>query len=347
MSRSLVLSADGLIKHFTLRSASRILQRQGTVLKAVDGVSFRLARGETLAVVGESGCGKSTLARLLMMTLSPTAGSIVLHGENLSDLSRRARRSARRHIQMVFQDPYASLHPRMSARQIIAEPLRNLTGMAAAERDAKVRQIFDRVGLPASALDRYPHEFSGGQRQRIAIARAVVLGPAVVVADEPVSALDLSVQGQILNLLGDLQSDMGVSYLFISHDLGVVEYVADTVAVMYLGRFVEVAPRAMLFGGPRHPYTRMLLNAIPSLDPTHRRDWTSTAGELPSPVNLPSGCRFRTRCPLASEICARVEPQLAAGADGHLVACHHADQPAPDHPPAQRPAMPAEAGPSI
>jgi len=331
MTVPVVLAAHGLSKHFTLTPAAKLLGRPASFLRAVDGISFELRQGETLAVVGESGCGKSTLARLLMLTVTPTTGSVALRGRDVSGSTGGDRQKARRHIQMIFQDPYASLNPRMTVRQIVAEPLRNLTAMGSAARQAKVAEIVDKVGLPPSALDRYPHEFSGGQRQRIAIARAVVLEPAVIVADEPVSALDLSVQGQVLNLLADLQKDLGVSYLFISHDLGVVEYVADTVAVMYLGRFVEVAPRRQLFEDPRHPYTRMLLNAVPPIDPNNRRAWTATAGELPSPVNLPSGCRFRTRCPLASDICARVEPSLDGDAGGHFVACHHPGQPQTQH----------------
>jgi oligopeptide/dipeptide ABC transporter ATP-binding protein len=318
----MALRATDLVKRFA--QASGWLGRAGKPIRAVDGISLELQRGQTLAIVGESGCGKSTLARMLMLTINPTDGEIEIDGQSIATLSGEARRQVRRRIQMVFQDPFASLHPQMTARQIVAEPLINLSEDDSRTIDAKVTRLFDLVGLKSSMLDRHPFEFSGGQRQRIAIARAIVLNPTVVVADEPVSALDVSVQAQILNLMASIQGELGLSYIFISHDLSVVEYIADTVAVMYLGRIVERAPRAELYRTPLHPYTAMLFQSVPSLDPGQRRFSHRVAvNELPSPSNIPTGCRFRTRCRFATELCATSDPALTARNGDHYVACHY------------------------
>jgi len=316
------LRASGLGKRFG--QTTGWLGRLAKPIRAVDGVSLELPRGQTLAIVGESGCGKSTLARMLMLTIAPSEGDIEIDGQATASLRGEARRLVRRRIQMVFQDPFASLHPQMTAKQIVAEPLVNLGGDDSRTIDAKVARLFDLVGLSPAMLGRHPFEFSGGQRQRIAIARAIVLNPAVAVADEPVSALDVSVQAQILNLMASIQRELGLSYIFISHDLSVVEYIADTVAVMYLGRIVERAPRAALYRSPLHPYTTMLFQSVPSLDPNARRfGHRIAANELPSPSNIPTGCRFRTRCPFATELCAASDPALAAQDNGHEVACHY------------------------
>ncbi|MEC7762974.1 MAG: ABC transporter ATP-binding protein [Pseudomonadota bacterium] len=319
-----ILEAVDLGKKFG--GGRSILGKERPAVNAVDGVSFKLRKGETLAVVGESGCGKSTLARMLMLSIPASRGSMILAGREARDLSGEALRQARRDIQMVFQDPYASLHPQMTARQIVAEPLVNLAPeMTAEAREEKIGALFERCGLSREMMDRYPFEFSGGQRQRLAIARAIILNPAVVVADEPVSALDVSVQAQVLNLMAELQADLGLSYVFISHDLSVVEFIADRVAVMYLGKVVELAPRAALFRKPLHPYSAALFDSVPSLDVDNRRlTRERRTGELPSPMDLPSGCRFRTRCPFATELCAREEPPLVAPDGGdHQVACHY------------------------
>ncbi|GBD46826.1 ABC transporter ATP-binding protein [Methylopila sp. Yamaguchi] len=299
---------------------------RGTV-SAVDGVSLHVARGETLGLVGESGCGKSTLGRAILRLVEPKAGAIRFDGDDLAGRSRAALRSARRGLQMVFQDPAASLDPRWTVGDLIAEPL-HIHGVGTrAERKAKVRDLLRQVGLPPEAAERRPHAFSGGQRQRIGIARALALDPKVVVLDEPVSALDVSVQAQILNLLVDLQERLGVAFLFISHDLGVVEHLCDRVAVMYLGRIVESAPREALFRRPAHPYSRLLLDAAPSLDANApRRTPAPASNELPSPYDPPSGCRFRTRCPHAVERCAVETPKLSDLGAGQHVACHRAGE---------------------
>lgn len=318
------LEVRDLVKHYPFRRGLFGRGGQGAV-HAVDGVSFALPRGETLALVGESGCGKSTIAKLILRLIEPTAGTVLLDGQDLASLQGEALRQARQRIQMVFQDPFASLNPRLSAAEIVGEPLINYGKGSATVRHAQVDALFDRVGLARYQRDRYPHQFSGGQRQRLGIARALALNPSVVVADEPVSALDVSVQAQILNLLADLQRDLGLSYLFISHDLGVVEYVSTTVAVMYLGTIVEVAPRRRFFSAAAHPYSRALLDAVPSPDPTRRKRRSLLQGEVPSASALPSGCRFRTRCPKASNLCAEVAPVHKEIAPQHLVACHHVE----------------------
>ncbi len=316
------LEVRDLVKHYPFRRGLFGRGGQGAV-HAVDGVSFVLPRGETLALVGESGCGKSTIAKLILRLIEPTAGTVLLDGQNLADMQGEALRQARQRIQMVFQDPFASLNPRLSAADIVGEPLVNYSHGDAAARSARVDALFDRVGLARYQRDRYPHQFSGGQRQRLGIARALALNPSVVVADEPVSALDVSVQAQILNLLADLQRDLGLSYLFISHDLGVVEYISTTVAVMYLGAIVEVAPRQRFFSAASHPYSRALLDAVPSPDPVRRKRRSLLQGEVPSASALPSGCRFRTRCPMATDLCAQVAPVMREIVPQHFIACHH------------------------
>jgi len=315
-----VVEVQDLSKYFPVRRG--LLRRTVAEIKAVDGVSFALAAGETLCLVGESGCGKSTVGRLILRLIDPSAGTIRLDGEDITSLTRSAMRSRRRRMQIVFQDPYASLNPRMRAGQIVSEPLENFADTSAAERRDRVEQIFRRVGLRPDALKRFPFEFSGGQRQRLGLARALALNPSVIVADEPVSALDVSVQAQVLNLMMDLQEELNLAYLFISHDLGVVEHIAHRVAVMYLGRIVEIAGKEELFDHPRHPYTRALIAAAPLPDPRAKRERIVLEGDVPSPLRPPAGCRFHTRCPLAFERCRNEEPQLRPAGLGHSFACH-------------------------
>jgi len=315
-----LLSVRGLEKHFPIHRG--ILGRTVGKVRAVDGVSFDVAKGETLCVVGESGCGKSTLGRLLLRLLEPTGGSIRLEGREVAALDRSAFRPLRQELQIVFQDPYASLNPRMRAGDIVAEPLENFGRMTAAERTEKVAELFGFVGLPRDAMRKYPFEFSGGQRQRLGIARALALSPKLIVADEPVSALDVSVQAQVLNLMMDLKAEFHLAYVFISHDLGVVEHVADRVAVMYLGQIVEIAARDDIFARPRHPYTRALIAAAPVPDPRANRERIILEGDVPSPANPPPGCRFHTRCPFAFDRCRTEAPVLRPASEGHLYACH-------------------------
>ncbi|MET0312230.1 MAG: oligopeptide/dipeptide ABC transporter ATP-binding protein [Burkholderiaceae bacterium] len=314
-----VLEATALTRTFSL---SQGWFGKPRTIRAVDGVSFTIGRGETLALVGESGCGKSTVANLLMQLIAPTSGTIRIEGEAIDTNDSAALRRVWRKVQMVFQDPYASLTPRLTAAELIAEPLVNFKVGDAESRRRRARDLLAQVGLPAAAQDRYAHEFSGGQRQRLGIARALALQPSLIVADEPVSALDVSVQAQILNLLADIKREQGVAYLFVSHDLGVVEYIADTVAVMYLGTIVERAPKGMFFAQPLHPYAQALVAAVPSLDPRRRSRHSLLQGDVPSAAALPSGCRFRTRCPLAHDRCASEEPLLREAVPGRFVACH-------------------------
>ncbi|GGF17155.1 ABC transporter ATP-binding protein [Aliidongia dinghuensis] len=298
--------------------------RKKALVKAVDGVSFTLEAGRTLAVVGESGCGKSTLARVATLLETPTEGELWIDGKPTSGADSSALRQLRLGVQMVFQNPYGSLNPRKTVGSILEEPLAINRRGNAAERQETARAMMAKVGLRQDHYGRYPHMFSGGQRQRIAIARALMLRPRVVVADEPVSALDVSIQAQVLNLMMDLQEEFRLAYLFISHDLSVVRHIADNVMVMYLGRPVEHGPKATIFSAPRHPYTRILLAATPSVDPAHRQTSVAIKGELPSPLNPPSGCAFHKRCPYATDRCSAERPELRA-LEGHMVACHHAE----------------------
>jgi oligopeptide/dipeptide ABC transporter ATP-binding protein len=321
MSDAPLLEVDSLVKDFPVRGGRGVLH-------AVNTVSFRQRRGETLGVVGESGCGKSTLGRTVLQLLKPTSGSVRLLGRELTILPAEPLRQMRRHMQMIFQDPYSSLDPRMTVAALIAEPLLIHGIGTPAERDAEVGRLLDTVGLPAEAARRHPHEFSGGQRQRICIARALALHPEFIVADEPVSALDVSIQSQILNLLNALKRDRGLTYLFISHNLAVVKYVADTVAVMYLGRIVEMGAAEDLYADPKHPYTRTLISAIPRMAPGTGALESPPAGDLPNPESPPGGCTFHPRCPHAMEKCRTTPPALTArGGTGtpHAVACHLPD----------------------
>ncbi len=303
-----------LVKHFPVAGSD-------DVVRAVDGVTFEILPGETLGLVGESGCGKSTVGRLLLRLIEPTEGEIYFEDQNITVLRGKALRDLRRGMQIIFQDPYASLNPRIRVRDIVAEPLviHGIGGKS--EQRERVADLFRKVGLDPDYMDRYPHEFSGGQRQRIGIARALALNPKLIVADEPVSALDVSVQAQVVNLLEDLQSELGLTYLFISHGLAVVEHISTRVAVMYLGRIVEVASAVDLYAQPLHPYTRALLSAIPIPDPRRKRERIVLKGDVPTPINPPSGCRFHTRCPEAIPDCARIDPDLREITPGHTVAC--------------------------
>jgi len=318
--------SDQLLQVRDLRKTFRVPGSKSG-LTALDGITLEVGRGETLGLVGESGCGKSTLARTLMMLERPDSGSVSFDGIDPFALRGKDLLKFRRRVQMVFQDPYASLNSRMSAGDLVAEPWRTHGSMYASrgERQARVRELLEMVGLGAKAADKYPQEFSGGQRQRIGIARALALNPDVVICDEPVSALDLSVQAQVLNLLNDLQRDLGISYVFISHDLSVVRHVADRVAVMYLGRIVESGPTGAVFDSPSHPYTAALMSAAPTLDASHRKERILLKGEVPSPLNPPSGCRFRTRCWKATDVCATERPPLAVDPQSatHGAECHH------------------------
>ncbi|MBS0520867.1 MAG: dipeptide ABC transporter ATP-binding protein [Proteobacteria bacterium] len=317
---SALLEVRGLVKHFPVTGGA--FGRVSGHVRAVDGIDFEVAAGETLALVGESGCGKSTVGRLALRLIEPTAGSVRFEGEDLLALDAAALRARRRRLQVIFQDPYASLNPRMTVGAMLAEPLK-LHRLAGGERErrARVAELLELVGLRPDHARRYPHEFSGGQRQRIAIARALAVEPRLIVADEPVSALDVSIQAQVINLMRALQKRFGLAYIFISHDLAVVKHIADRIAVMYLGRIVETAPTAALFARPRHPYTRALLSAVPLPDPTAVRERALLEGDIPSAMNPPSGCRFHTRCPFARESCRRDDPRLESDGQGHATAC--------------------------
>jgi peptide/nickel transport system ATP-binding protein len=316
-----LLQVNDLKKHFPVRG--HLLKRDASRVYAVDGVSFEIARGETLSLVGESGCGKSTVGRAILRLFDITAGQVVLDGQRIDDLSPDRLKQMRRRVQVVFQDPFSSLNPRLRVRAILAEPIRNF-GLAksSAELEAKVAGLMDTVRLPRDALDRRPHEFSGGQRQRICIARALAAEPDLIVCDEAVSALDVSVKAQIVNLLQDLQREFGLALLFISHDLAIVEHMTHRIAVMYLGKIVEIAAREQIFASPKHPYTKALLSAVPVPDPTIRRTPIILKGDVPSPINPPSGCRFHTRCPFVFDRCRTEEPELRQRAEGQWAACH-------------------------
>lgn len=323
-SSTVLLKVDRLKKHYA--APRRWLAKQEPPVQAVDGVSFTVARGETLSLVGESGCGKTTTAKSVMRLIEPTSGSVQLDGEELTTLSPAQMRQRRRDVQIIFQDPYASLSPRLSAGDIVGEPLRNFGMHSRVERRERVAWLFGKVGLRPESISRFPHEFSGGQRQRLGIARALALNPKLIVCDEPVSALDVSVQAQVVNLLMDLQAEFGIAYLFVAHDLAVVRHISHRVAVMYLGRIVEVADRDTLFSAPRHPYTEILWSAVPVPNPRTPAQRMLLQGDPPSPANPPSGCRFHTRCPIAQDICKQQDPALSertsASVGGHWVACH-------------------------
>ena len=324
MSDAPLLEVTDLVKHFPIKSGV-FIDREVARVRAVDGVSFMLHEGETLGLVGESGCGKSTVCRAILQLVTPTSGSVRFAGQEMVGRSPRELRPLRREIQMIFQDPFASLNPRKRVGQIIGDPL-ELHGVArGAELKRRVQELLERVGLQAEHYNRYPHEFSGGQRQRIGIARAIGLRPKLIIADEPVSALDVSVQAQIINLLDELQREFSMAYLFVAHDLGVVRHVSDRVAVMYLGKIVEEADADSLYRQPRHPYTNALLSAVPIPDPRRNaaRQRITLSGDVPSPIDPPSGCRFHTRCPRADDICRNTEPALLDTGSGHAVACHH------------------------
>ena len=314
-----LLRVTDLKKHFPLKKG--FLSRTTSLVKAVDGVSFELKEGETLGLVGESGCGKTTVGRSILHLTEPTSGEILFNGQDISRLNPGARRELRSSLQIIFQDPFTSLNPRMNVGNIIAEPLRNRKKLSGSQRKERVAWLMQKVGLRPEHLSRYPHEFSGGQRQRIGIARALALNPRVIVCDEPVSALDVSIQAQVINLLIELQEEFTISFLFIAHDLGVVEHISDRVAVMYLGRIVELASYEEIYENPQHPYTRALLSAAPIPDPDLRRNRILLQGDVPSPIDPPSGCGFRTRCPQAKAECRELEPRLCTVQDSHWVAC--------------------------
>ena len=326
MTAPVLLQTVDVVKHFPVRSRSRHGEQSGFV-HAVDGVSLEVRKGETLGVVGESGCGKSTLGRLLVRLHEPTSGTVVFDGVDISKLSRRQLRPLRGEMQMIFQDPYASLNPRKRVIQIVGAPLHIHRVGSTAEIRERVLHLLDVVGLSPHHINRFPHEFSGGQRQRIGVARALALNPQLIVADEPVSALDVSIQAQVVNLLDDLQDEFGLTYVFIAHDLGVIRHVSDRIAVMYLGLVVEISPADPLYAQPIHPYTEALISAIPAIDADDetgpRRARIVLEGEVPSPINPPAGCRFHPRCRYATEICRSVPPPLADYGDGRFAACHH------------------------
>jgi oligopeptide transport system ATP-binding protein len=315
------IEVDNLVKHFPIRKGFFSSGEAGTV-RAVDGISFTVARGETLGLVGESGCGKSTTGRLMLRLIDPTSGALRYDGTDLARVSPKQMRERRRELQIIFQDPFSSLNPRMTVESIITEPLVIHSIGTSASRRERAHELLDIVGLARSYANRYPHEFSGGQRQRIGIARALALRPQFIVCDEPVSALDVSIQAQVINLMQDLQKEFGLTYLFISHNLAVIRHIADRVAVMYLGKIVELTDKHSLYAEPKHPYTQALLSAIPIANPEHRRQRVVLTGDVPSPINPPSGCRFHTRCPYAEARCKAIEPPLMDVGGGHYVACH-------------------------
>jgi len=317
---NILLKVEGLKKHFPFRSG--LLRRSKEVVRAVDGVDFKLHHGETFSLVGESGCGKSTTGRLVLRLIEPTEGRIWFKNQDITELSRKEMRPLRYYMQIVFQDPYSSLNPRMRVCDIIGEGLKRYANLTAGERKDSVLETMAKVGLRPEHYDRHPHEFSGGQRQRIGVARAIILNPKLVVADEPLSALDVSIQAQVINLLEKLKAEFELSYLFISHDLSVVEHISDRIAVMYVGRIVEMASRDQLFGQPHHPYTVALFSAVPIPQVGQKRQRIILKGEVPSPLNPPPGCRFHPRCSYSQTVCATETPRLEEVDSGHWVACH-------------------------
>jgi len=322
-----LLRINGLVKHFPLRQGI-VFQRTIGHVQAVDDISFDLRRGETLGLVGESGCGKSTVSKLIMALEKPTAGQILYQGRDVASMTRRELKDYRRHVQIIFQDPYSSLNPRMTVGDIVAEGWEVHSDVVPPkEQQRRAKELLERVGLNPDFVNRYPHQFSGGQRQRIGIARALALQPEVIVCDEPVSALDVSVQAQVINLLEDLQNEFGLAYLFIAHDLSVVRHLSDRIAVMYLGKIVESGLGEQVYSEPAHPYTQALLSAVPVHEPSLRnaKEHIELTGDVPSPANPPSGCRFRTRCWKAQELCAAQEPELVDRGQGHPSACHFAE----------------------
>jgi len=320
-----LLEVKNLKKYFPVKAG--IFKKTVAHVKAVDDISFAVKEGETLGLVGESGCGKSTTGRTILRLLEATAGEVIFEGKSVMDLDKKAMRAIRRDMQIIFQDPYASLNPRMTVADIVGEPL-DIHKLAKnkKERNEKVREILENVGLGAEYMHRYPHEFSGGQRQRIGVARALAVDPKLIIADEPVSALDVSVQAQVVNLLQDLQKEYGLTYLFIAHDLSVVKHISDRVAVMYLGKIVELTDKHELYSNPKHPYTQSLLSAIPEADPKKKKNRIVLEGDVPSSVDPPSGCRFHPRCPKAFEPCSVKEPEFKEYGDGHFAACHLLDK---------------------
>ena len=321
-----LLEVKDLVKHFPVRGG--VFSRVHSYVRAVDGISFSIAEGETLGLVGESGCGKSTAGRAILRLIEPTSGEVKYKGTDIISLNREKMRRLRREMQIIFQDPYASLNPRMTVGSIVGEPLTIHHIAKGKEREEKVAAILQKVGLRPEHMRRYPHEFSGGQRQRIGIARALALNPKIIIADEPVSALDVSIQAQVINLLQDLQKEFGIAYLVISHDLSVVQHICDRIAVMYLGLIVEIADADELIMSPRHPYTEALLSAVPIPDPSAsgKKERIILRGDVPSPVNPPSGCRFHTRCPYKEDKCVSEVPLLRQVSGGHLTACHFAEK---------------------
>ena len=319
-----LLKVTELKQHFTLKKEALFQPKQ--VVKAVDGISFDLFPGETLSIVGESGCGKSTTGRSILRLDEPTSGDVLFKNESLTKMSKKELRNVRGDIQVIFQDPYASLNPRRTIRQMLDEAMAIQKVLPSSDREARMLELMNHVGLRPEYLERYPHEFSGGQRQRIGIARALAVNPEIIICDEAVSALDVSIRAQILNLLKKLQKDFNLTFLFISHDLSVVRHISDRVMVMYLGKIVEISDKSSLFKNPLHPYTKALLSAIPVTDQTMREDRIILKGDVPSPLNPPVGCRFNTRCPFATDLCREEEPKLRELESNHSVACHYAEE---------------------